>query len=138
MALEQLRVEAGVPAFGADFDEQHFPQETGLESQAVSYTKGCYLGQEIVARIHYRGKANHALRQLRFDAGPPPPGGTPPGGTRLLFDGQEVGRVGSAVAPLDGGAPVGLAVLHRKGGEPGTRLEVEGFGTAEVLPSATD
>lgn len=130
-AFDQLRVEAGVPAFGIDFGEEHFPQESGLEAQAVSYTKGCYLGQEIVARIHYRGKANHALRRLVFrgDA-------VPPAGTRLLFEGQEVGRVGSAVAPLGGGNPVGLAVIHRKGGEPGTVLEVEGGGAAEMVSGA--
>lgn len=131
-AFEQVRVEAGLPAFGVDFGEQHFPQESGLEAQAVSYTKGCYLGQEIVARIHYRGKANHLLTRLRF-AGPLP---TP--GARLLFEGQEVGRVGSAVFPLSGGDGIGLAVVHRKGGEPGTSLEVEGFGSAEVLPTTTD
>lgn len=132
LAFEQARVEAGVPAFGEDFGEEHFPQESGLEQQAVSYTKGCYLGQEIVARIHYRGKANHRLTRLRF-AGP-----LPARGTRLLFEGQEVGRVGSAVFPLSGGDAIGLAVVHRKGGELGTRLEVEGFGSAEVISAATE
>lgn len=126
-AVEQVRVEAGVPAFGQDFGRDHFPQETGFETQAVSYTKGCYLGQEVIARIHYRGKANRGVRRLVFDrpVAPPP-------GTRLLFEEQEVGTVGSAVVPLAGGNAVGIAVLHRKAYEAGTVLAVEGSGSAEV------
>ncbi|MGH9362494.1 MAG: YgfZ/GcvT domain-containing protein, partial [Thermoanaerobaculia bacterium] len=58
--LEAVRVEAGIPRFGADFGPDHFPQETGIE-EAVSYTKGCYLGQEVVARIHYRGGVQRQL-----------------------------------------------------------------------------
>ncbi len=126
-AVEQVRVEAGVPAFGQDFGSDHFPQETGLEAEAVSYTKGCYLGQEVIARIHYRGKANRDVRRLLFDRAE-----APPAGARLLFEGQEVGAVGSAVAPLAGGGAVGMAVLHRKAYEPGTVLAVEGDGAAEV------
>lgn len=126
-ALERLRVENGVPAFGVDFGSDHFPQETGLEAAAVSYTKGCYLGQEVIARIHYRGRANRAARRLLFD------GETPPApGARLLHDGEEVGTVGSAVASPRLGRAVGIAVLHRKGNAPGTRLTVEGGGQAEV------
>lgn len=126
-ALERLRVENGVPAFGADFGSDHFPQETGLEEEAVSYTKGCYLGQEVIARIHYRGRANRAARRLLFDGERPPAPGA-----RLLHDGEEVGTVGSAVASPRLGRAVGIAVLHRKGNAPGTRLEVEGGGQAEV------
>ncbi len=126
-AVEQVRVEAGVPAFGQDFGSDHFPQESGLEAQAVSYTKGCYLGQEVIARIHYRGKANRGVRRLLFDRT-----GAPPAGTRLLFEEQEVGAVGSAVVPLAGGNAVGIAVLHRKAYEPGMVLAVEGYGSAEV------
>ena len=63
---------AGMPSFGADFTSDHFPQESGLEAQAVSYSKGCYLGQEVVARIHYRGQANHEARRLLFSGESPP------------------------------------------------------------------
>lgn len=127
-ALETVRVEAGIPRYGIDFGEDHFPQETGVE-EAVSYTKGCYLGQEVVARIHYRGKVNRILRGLRFEAGEPPAVGTP-----LLLDGRPVGTVGSAVASPRAGGLIGLAILHRRGAEPGTRLDLEGGGAVVTQP----
>ena len=127
-ALERARVEAGWPAFGADFGPDHFPQESGLEELAVSYTKGCYLGQEVIARIHYRGKANRAARRLLFEGDEPPPRGS-----RLLANGEEVGVLGSAAAAPEGSSQaLGIAVIHRKANEPGTRLEVEGDGSAQV------
>ena len=124
--LEAVRVEAGTPRFGHDFSDENFPQETGVEG-AVSYSKGCYLGQEVVARIHYRGQVNRVLRGLRFDGEEPP---VP--GTELLLDGRAVGKVGSAVRSVRLGAPIGLAIVHRRGAEPGTRLELGGGGVAEV------
>ena len=72
-ALEILRTEAGIPRFGRDFGAENFPQETGAE-EAVSYTKGCYLGQEVVARIHYRGGVQKTLRGLVFEDTAPAPG----------------------------------------------------------------
>ena len=88
-ALEILRVEAGIPRFGRDFGPDNFPQETG-EDDAVSYTKGCYLGQEVVARIHYRGGVQKRLCRLALDR-------LPRLGAQLLFEGREVGAVTSAV-----------------------------------------
>jgi aminomethyltransferase len=126
-ALETRRVERGAPRFGADFGPDHLPQETGLEEQAVSYTKGCYLGQEVVARIHYRGRANRLLRGLVFDLEEPPAAAT-----ALLHEDRPAGRVGTAVVSPALGAVVGLAVLHRRAAEAGTVLAVEGGGTAEV------
>lgn len=126
--LEIARVERGAPRFGADFGPDHFPQETGLE-HAVSYTKGCYLGQEVVARIHYRGGVNRHLRALVFDG---LPGDEPPAhGTALLADGRPAGEVGTAVLSPAREAVIGLAILHKRA-EPGTRVEVEGGGEAEV------
>jgi folate-binding protein YgfZ len=125
-ALEVLRVEAGLARFGSDFGPENFPQETGAEEAAVSYTKGCYLGQEVVARIHYRGGVQKGLRGLVFD------GVTPAPGAPLLLDGREVGVATSVVESIALGRPIGLAILHRRGAEPGTRLEVGGGGTAEV------
>jgi folate-binding protein YgfZ len=119
--VDAVRIVAGIGRFGVDFDETHFPQETGAESEAVSYSKGCYLGQEIVARIHYRGQAQRGLRRLRLDGDAL--------GKSLRLAGQEVGRVTSAAGDL------GLSVLHRKAHAPGTRLEFEG-GVAEVLAQA--
>ena len=125
-AWEILRTEAGVPRFGMDFGEENFPQETGAAEEAVSYTKGCYLGQEVVARIHYRGGVQKILRGLVFDAGAIPAHGTP-----LLFEGREAGTVGTALGSLALGHPIGLAILHRRAAAPGTHLDFEG-GHAEV------
>lgn len=128
-ALEIARVERGAPRFGADFGPDHFPQETGLEELAVSYTKGCFLGQEVVARIHYRGGVNRHLRALVFQG---LPGDEPPvRGTPLLAGGRPAGEVGSAVRSPALEAVIGLAILHKRV-EPGGTVEVEGGGTAEV------
>jgi folate-binding protein YgfZ len=124
-ALERVRIEAGVPRWGRDFGIESFPQETGLE-EAVSYTKGCYLGQEIVARIHYRGGVQKTLRGLRFD-------GEIAAGTPLLAEGRPAGSATSvAFSPLLG-SWVGLSILHKRAAEPGTLLEVEGGAKAEVV-----
>jgi folate-binding protein YgfZ len=125
-ALEILRAEAGIPRCGRDFGPENFPQETGAE-EAVSYTKGCYLGQEVVARIHYRGGVQKALRGLAFDAGAAPAPGTP-----LLLDGREVGSATTVVESIALGHPIGLGILHRRAAEPGTRVEIQGGGQAEV------
>ena len=66
-SLATARIEAAVAIFGIDFDSTTCPQESGAENEAVSYTKGCYLGQEIIARLHYRGQAPNVLRGLRFE-----------------------------------------------------------------------
>jgi folate-binding protein YgfZ len=123
-ALEELRVERGIPRFGVDFGPDNFPQETGCE-EAVSYTKGCYLGQEVVARIHYRGGVQKLLRGLVFE-------GTPAAGAALVLEEKEVGKVGSVVRSPALEATVGLAILHKRGASPGTVLAVAGGGTAEV------
>ena len=128
-ALETLRTEAGIPRFGRDFGPENFPQETGAEEAAVSYTKGCYLGQEVVARIHYRGGVQKVLRGLVFDVAE---GAAPAPGAPLLHDGREAGRATTVVSSLALGGPIGLAILHRRAAEPGTRLEVAGGGAAEV------
>src|ERR1700681_1887988 len=126
-ALEVLRTEAGIARFGRDFGPENFPQETGAEDESVSYTKGCYLGQEVVARIHYRGGVQKTLRGLDFGAGP-----APAPGTALLYDGRASGKATTVVDSVMLGRPIGLAILHRRAAEPGTRLELEGGGTAEV------
>lgn len=88
--LERLRIEAATPRFGRELDERALPAEAGLEERAISFTKGCYPGQEPVARQHYRGKVNRRLRVLDVD-------GTVEPGTALVHGGKEVGRVTSAV-----------------------------------------
>jgi len=124
-ALEVLRAEAGIPRFGVDFGADNFPQETGL-AEAVSYTKGCYLGQEVVARIHYRGGVQKELRKLRIQSGSMPRSGAP-----LLFDGREAGAATTVVQTPDG-RTIGLGIVHRRAAEPGTRLEMADGGWALV------
>jgi tRNA-modifying protein YgfZ len=124
-AWDALRIERGVPRFGVDFGPDNLPQETGLD-EAVSFTKGCYLGQEVVARIHYRGGVNKILRGLLFE-------GEAEAGAELVYEGRAAGTSGTvARCPGLGGRLAGLAILHRRAAEPGTRLEVAGGGPAEV------
>lgn len=123
-AVDSVRIEEGVPWFGADFGPDtegggSFPQETGLEAWAVSFEKGCYLGQEVIARIHFRGKVNRSLRGLVFE-----PGIKPRSGARLLRQDEPVGVMNSvAPSPLLG-CSIGLAIVHHKAAS-GSLLETE-------------
>jgi folate-binding protein YgfZ len=91
--LERLRIEALTPQFGRELDDRVLPAEAGLDDRAISFTKGCYPGQEPIARQHYRGKVNRRLRVLDVE-------GTPDGGTPVVHGEKEVGRVTSAVDGL--------------------------------------
>jgi folate-binding protein YgfZ len=124
-AAEVLRVESGRPRYGIDLDDGVIPQEAGLNERAVSFTKGCYVGQETVARLHYRGKPNRHLRGLRLSA----PAAT---GEVLRLGDKQVGRLGSvAVSPVHG--PIGLALVRREAA-PGDTLAVgDGGVSAEVV-----
>ena len=124
-AAELVRIESGRPRFGFDFDGDTIPQEAGLNERAVSFTKGCYVGQETVARLHYKGKPNRHLRGLRL-------GEPAERGAELRLGERVVGSVGSAaVSPLHG--PIGLALVRREA-EPGAVLDVGGGATtAEVV-----
>jgi folate-binding protein YgfZ len=102
-ALNVLRLEAGIPWYGHDVDETVILPETRLE-HLVSYNKGCYLGQEVVARVKYRGHVNRALSGLVLDGDR-----VPSSGAKVLADGKEVGRVTSAVRSLAIGQPIALA-----------------------------
>jgi folate-binding protein YgfZ len=123
---EVLRVERGRPRYGVDLDETVIPQEAGLNERAVSFTKGCYVGQETVARLHYKGKPNRHLRGLRLSA----PAAT---GAALRLGEREVGRLGSVVASPRLG-PIALAIVRREAA-PGDVLAVgdDGGVTAEVV-----
>jgi folate-binding protein YgfZ len=123
-AAEILRIEAGRPRFGAEMGSETMPAEAGIVEDAVSFTKGCYIGQETVARLHYKGRPNRHLRGLRLSAPVEP-------GAALRLGEKEVGRLGSAaVSPALG--PIGLAILRREA-EPGAELLVGEDGvTAEV------
>jgi tRNA-modifying protein YgfZ len=122
-AAECLRIESGRPRLGFDMDAETMPQEAGINERAVSFTKGCYVGQETVARLHYRGKPNRHLRGLRL---------TEPAerGTEVLLGEKVVGRLGSVcVSPRLG--PIALALVRREA-EPGDTVTVAGA-EAEVV-----
>jgi folate-binding protein YgfZ len=123
-AAELVRIEAGVPRFGAEMGSETMPAEAGIVDEAISFTKGCYIGQETVARLHYKGKPNRHLRGLRL-SGPAAPGAA------VRLGDKEVGKLGSAaVSPAFG--PIGLAILRREA-EPGAEVALGEDGvTAEV------
>lgn len=120
---ERVRIEYGVPRFGLDMDGDTIPQEAGINERAVSFTKGCYVGQETVARLFYKGKPNRHLRGLRLAA--PVERGEP-----IVLGEREVGRVGSAcISPVYG--PIALAIVRREAA-PGDVVQVDGT-SAEVV-----
>jgi tRNA-modifying protein YgfZ len=112
---EIVRVERGRPRYGVDLDETTIPQEAGLNERAVSFTKGCYVGQETVARLYYKGKPNRHLRGLRLSA-------PSESGASLLLGERSVGTLGSSVvSPVLG--PIGLALVRREA-EPGATVVI--------------
>jgi len=124
-AAEIVRIESGRPRFGAEMGTGTMPAEAGIVEQAVSFTKGCYIGQETVARLHYKGKPNRHLRGLRLS-------GAARQGEPVRLGEKEVGRLGgSGVSPAFGS--IGLAILRREA-EPGATVAVGEDGvTAEVV-----
>ncbi|HEY1238038.1 MAG TPA: glycine cleavage T C-terminal barrel domain-containing protein [Solirubrobacterales bacterium] len=124
-AAEIVRVESGRPRFGLDMGAEAMPAEAGITERAVNFEKGCYIGQEPVARLHYRGKPNRRLRGLRLS------GGAEHGDPLRLGD-KEVGSIGTAsLSPALGS--IALAIVRREA-EEGDRLEVgDGGVTAEVV-----
>ena len=124
-AAEIVRIERGRPRFGAEMSAATMPAEAGIVDAAVSFTKGCYIGQEPVARLHHRGRPNRHLRGLRLDR-------PAEAGDALRLGEKEVGRVGSTcVSPAHG--PIALAIIRREA-EPGAELAVGEDGvTARVV-----
>jgi folate-binding protein YgfZ len=116
-ALEIARVEAGFPWYGQDINEANLPQEVGRDQQAISFTKGCYLGQETVARIDALGHVNRMLVQVRFTPGP-----VPQPNDELRKDDLVVGRVTSAVHSPKFATPLALAYVRRPHHAPGSPL----------------
>lgn len=117
-AAECLRVAAGTPRYGIDLDDSVIPQEADLNHRLVSFTKGCYVGQETVARLFYRGSPNRILRGLLLDD-------EVAGGTPLVHGEREIGTVGSVAAPI-GDSVLALALV-RVEVEPGTLVEADGI-----------
>jgi folate-binding protein YgfZ len=136
---ERFRRERGVPSFGTDFGEATYPQEAGLERHAVSFSKGCYLGQEVVCMLEMRGQVKRKLVQLTFEDGE---GDAALSSTQASAIGRGakvyVEATGDAVlgevtsAPI-AAAPIGFAMVKRQAAEPGTRVWVECSGQAEPI-----
>jgi folate-binding protein YgfZ len=125
---EALRLERAVPRFGVDFDDKTYPQEAQLEKAAVSFDKGCYLGQEVVCMLELRGHVKRKLVPVVIEAGEPPARGAP------VTDeaGAALGEVTSAGASPTLGKPIALAMIKRARAEAGSRVVVGGA-SAEVV-----
>lgn len=125
---EVLRIEAGIPRFLVDMNEETIPLEAGLD-HAISHTKGCYVGQEIIVRIRDRGHGRVArhLVGLRFEGDAPPAVDQP-----VLLEGRQVGRLTSAVSSIALGRPIGLATIHRDAAAPDTMVTLSDGTSATV------
>ena len=128
--VEAVRIESGRPRFGADMDADTIPLEAGLEERAISRSKGCYVGQEVIVRVIDRGHGRVAKRLVGLTL--PAAAAVPAPGARLQSGGKEVGRVTSAVFSPALARPIALGYAQRDLVESGTHLEVEGGGEAVV------
>jgi folate-binding protein YgfZ len=129
-ARETLRIEAGLPREGADFDETTFAPEIGRIAETICYEKGCYLGQESIVMARDRGQVNRTLVGVRLGSGPLPHG------SQIFAGDKEVGRLTSSIHSPRLGMGLGLAYIRRGHQQPGTKLEVETSGNrspAEVI-----
>ncbi len=124
--FEIMRIEAGVPVFGVDVEPDRFAPEVGRTAQAISYTKGCYLGQEPIVMARDRGHINRLLVQLKLS-------GEVKAGGKVVRDGAEIGQVTSAVTSPRLGS-IAMAYLKRGHWEPETPVEVEGMAGVVVKP----
>jgi folate-binding protein YgfZ len=127
--FEVLRIEAGTPVFGRDVSEKNLPQEFGRDDRAISFVKGCYLGQETVARIDAVGHVNQILKGLTFEPGSE----CPAPGSSLEADGKRVGVVTSAALSPWRGRPVGLAMIRTSHANAGTTLRLGGTGESSAV-----
>ncbi len=129
-ALETARIEAGIPRFGAEMDGTNLPPEAGIDARAISYTKGCYTGQEVIARLRTYGQVAKALRGLRFADGP---GCLPAKGDKLFSAGKEVGWVASAVKSPTFNANIGMGYVRREHNKVGTELTLKSAAGESVV-----
>ncbi len=123
-ALEILRVEAGIPRFGVEMNEETLPPEAGIEKIAISYTKGCYIGQEVIARIKSVGHVNRSLVRLKLSD-------EAEHGDSLVYHEKEVGKLGSVVVSPRFGR-IGLAIVRCEASKPNTPL-ISPHGEAMVV-----
>jgi folate-binding protein YgfZ len=126
-AFTATRIESGVPLYGVDFDESNFPQEVGRDREAISFTKGCYLGQETVARIDALGHVNQRIVGVAFSGD-----GLPTLGTELTLAGTKVGQITTAAFSPALNRPLALAMVRREANMTGTRLK-SSFGDCQIV-----
>ena len=124
-AFETARIEAGIPRFGADMDETNIPLECGIENRAIVYNKGCYIGQEVINRIHSVGHVTRELRALRLATDLE---SLPKKGDKLFHAGKEVGYVTSAVKSPALNANIALGYVRREANQIGNELTLQGTG----------
>jgi len=132
--VEAVRIESGRPWFGIDMDADTIPLEAGLEDRAISRSKGCYVGQEVIVRVQDRGHGRVARRLagLTFDAG----AAVPAPGTAVFSGEREIGRITSAVWSPALARPIALSYLHRDFVEPGTPVTAGSAAVVAALPFA--
>jgi folate-binding protein YgfZ len=128
-ALNALRLEQGVPWFGYDFGEKQIPHEAGLQDSHISYTKGCYTGQEIVERVRSRGQVNRVRVMVKLDGQD-----VPASGASLLADGKEVGFVTRAAFSPELQAPIGMAYVRRENSTVGSELSATSANATVITP----
>jgi folate-binding protein YgfZ len=131
---EALRIEAGVPVFHQDMDEETIPLEAGIEARAISMTKGCYVGQEVIVRVLHRGHGRVARRLVGLIVSGPD---VPPAGSTVQSSGREIGAITSSTNSPRVGGPIALAYLHRDFTAPGSSVQVADRAAAvSALPFA--
>ena len=129
-AFETARIEAGIPRFGADMDETNLPLECGIESRAIVYNKGCYIGQEVINRVHSFGRVNKELRRLRLADDLP---ALPARGEKLFRDGKEAGHITSAVKSPMFTANLALGYVRREANQIGGELVLQSAGQTSAV-----
>lgn len=127
--VETLRIQQGVPSWGREMTAQMLPPEAGLDRDAISYSKGCYIGQEVIARIKSKGHVNKKLARISSAAGDPP-AALP---STVFHDGIETGFLTSACAHPDGAGWIGLGIVKRELAEAGGTVDISGH-PATVSP----
>jgi folate-binding protein YgfZ len=133
-ALEMARIEAGIPRFGVDMDENNFPQECGIQDRAVSYSKGCYIGQEVLNRIRTLGHVNRQLRGFRLADELQ---SLPVKGDKLFHEGKEAGYITSALASPALKSNIALGYVRKEADLMGAELLLRsstGQSTARIVP----
>lgn len=135
--VEAVRIEEGVPLFGVDMDDDTIPLEAGIEGRAISFTKGCYVGQEVIVRVLHRGHGRVARKLVRLEIDVASDRNLPPVGTPLVAEGREVGKLTSVAWSPRLGKGVALGYVHRDFASPGARFDNMSISSASAGGSSS-